>query len=530
MRTIKFLMLLGLFLGLVSCNYPLTLHVDCGDVTGLIEAIDIANGSASTMDTIELAKNCVYELEQMHNNTHGNNGLPPITSPILINGNGATISRFEKAVEEFRLFLVSSGGRLNLNDVTLKGGVAFDPDQIMANNSGGAIFNMGDLNIDHSTIIGNSAHGEGGGIANIETMAIKSTSVIDNECYIGGEWAIGGGAGIYNLDTATITLSAITGNGVVYGWDGIFNGNQAELIIENTTISHNGYTGIDNEGKLFANFVTFAYQPFAIVSASGQASIYNSLFVDSPCVGQAVHPVGDNMDTDGSCNVPFTVPLEDLDIHPLADNGGYTKTHALGPYSPAIDAASGDFPGMAGNTVKCPPTDQRGEPRPSGMACDIGAYEFQGVVPAAKSLAGTETPTIAPTSTSTTTPTSTLTSQSQACTVTALVNLYCRPAPGFEPIDSFIPGQSAEVVAQSEFLWQVNGLNSGKLCTVPKGDNFVRIEGDCEVVSDFTQLSLPTSTATKEPIKGCTVRQAGGAIVCEFPCPDGAAPGEACTR
>ena len=36
----------------------------------------------------------------------------------------------------------------------------------------------------------------------------------------------------------------------------------------------------------------------------------------------------------------------------------------------------------------------RGEPRPFGAACDLGAYEYQGVVVAGQSLAGTPTITI----------------------------------------------------------------------------------------------------------------------------------------
>ena len=53
-------------------------------------------------------------------------------------------------------------------------------------------------------------------------------------------------------------------------------------------------------------------------------------------------------------------------LGPLADNGGETKTHALLPGSPAIDA---------GNDGTCLATDQRGIPRPQGAACDIGAFE-----------------------------------------------------------------------------------------------------------------------------------------------------------
>jgi Zn-dependent metalloprotease len=132
-----------------------------------------------------------------------------------------------------------------------------------------------------------------------------------------------------------------------------------------------------------------------------------------------------------------------------------------------------------------------------------------------------------PTLTPIPTPTFTPTPQPQACTVTALVSLFCRPAPGYEPIDEFRAGQSAAVVAQSEFLWQVLGLNSGLLCTVPKDAAFVRTDGDCNNVPYFTPLPRPTPTL--EPVLGCTVRQAGGAIICVSPCPTGASPGEACT-
>ena len=53
-------------------------------------------------------------------------------------------------------------------------------------------------------------------------------------------------------------------------------------------------------------------------------------------------------------------------LGPLADNGGPTQTRALGAGSPAIGVG------------ECfASTDQRGQPRPSGGPCDIGAYETQ---------------------------------------------------------------------------------------------------------------------------------------------------------
>jgi hypothetical protein len=54
-------------------------------------------------------------------------------------------------------------------------------------------------------------------------------------------------------------------------------------------------------------------------------------------------------------------------LGPLADNGGFTMTHALGEGSQAIDA---------GDPATCPDTDQRGVTRPQGDFCDMGAYEY----------------------------------------------------------------------------------------------------------------------------------------------------------
>lgn len=81
----------------------------------------------------------------------------------------------------------------------------------------------------------------------------------------------------------------------------------------------------------------------------------------------------------------------------LANNGGPTQTHALTSSSTAaIDHA----------TTGCPPpaTDQRGVSRPQGSACDIGSFEFQGIV---QTATPTPTPTSTPVGVATSTPTRT---------------------------------------------------------------------------------------------------------------------------
>jgi hypothetical protein len=69
------------------------------------------------------------------------------------------------------------------------------------------------------------------------------------------------------------------------------------------------------------------------------------------------------------------VSAEDLKLGPLQDNGGPTETHALLPGSVAIDHVS---PAMCIDQSGAPlPEDQRGEPRPGGAMCDVGAFEVQ---------------------------------------------------------------------------------------------------------------------------------------------------------
>lgn len=79
-----------------------------------------------------------------------------------------------------------------------------------------------------------------------------------------------------------------------------------------------------------------------------------------------------NIDGDGSCDLDGSRDLSGVDpgLRELADIGGPTEEHALSEGGPAIDGGSTDACGVTGV-----PTDQHGYPRPTGSACDIGAYE-----------------------------------------------------------------------------------------------------------------------------------------------------------
>jgi hypothetical protein len=110
--------------------------------------------------------------------------------------------------------------------------------------------------------------------------------------------------------------------------------------------------------------------------ASGCLSITNALLVNTILAGNSpgncsgtITDAGHNLSSDSTCAFTSVGSLNNTDpkLGPLADNGGPTLTMALLPGSPAINA---------GDTAAAPLTDQRGFPRPSGLAADIGAYEY----------------------------------------------------------------------------------------------------------------------------------------------------------
>lgn len=117
-----------------------TVTVPCsgsgGGASGLITAIETANSTPGA-STINLTPGCVYRLTTQYAG-QSQNGLPPVTGTLTINGYGATIERRQiSGTPGFRIFAVASYtgfpnvfGDLTLNTVTLKGGqVTYDTAQ-----------------------------------------------------------------------------------------------------------------------------------------------------------------------------------------------------------------------------------------------------------------------------------------------------------------------------------------------------------------------------------------------------------------
>ena len=62
-------------------------------------------------------------------------------------------------------------------------------------------------------------------------------------------------------------------------------------------------------------------------------------------------------------------------LGPAQNNGGPTFTQALLAGSPAIDTGNNVTGCRNLSSADLLTTDQRGQPRPQGNACDIGAFE-----------------------------------------------------------------------------------------------------------------------------------------------------------
>ncbi len=141
------------------------------------------------------------------------------------------------------------------------------------------------------------------------------------------------------------------------------------MTVNHSTIVNNTGFGINNLGGSATTVVSHT-----IIAQNGGAGTTRNVNA-TLSTGSSYNLVG-NGDGAGITNgingnlVGTTGDLLDPKLGLLADNGGQTKTHALLPDSPALDAIPGGSCAV-GN-------DQRGVSRPQGTNCDIGAFEWQG--------------------------------------------------------------------------------------------------------------------------------------------------------
>lgn len=150
-----------------------------------------------------------------------------------------------------------------------------------------------------------------------------------------------------------------------------------ELRASNLTVSNNSGLGLRAEAPFNISYATIAQNGGQGTLFEGVGGELSNTLIAQNGGGDCNHASldmllsGSNYDSDGSCGFSATYDAASLGLGPLADNGGPTRTHALEPSSPAVDAA--------GNA--CPGADQRSRARPSLPAdCDVGAFEISDLV------------------------------------------------------------------------------------------------------------------------------------------------------
>ncbi|MEU3960970.1 right-handed parallel beta-helix repeat-containing protein [Streptomyces buecherae] len=180
--------------------------VACGEAA-LITAIDTANAAGG--GNVVLAAGCTYTLTTPHSSDgNGPNGLPIITTAITLTGDNNIITRStQPGTPAFRIAKVAGGG-----DLTIKGNVTLSNGRAATN--GGGILNLGAVTLTASALTGNTALGDGGGLANEGVAApAKGATTTLTDSTVSGNTATGRGGGIHNGSRGTLTTTSSFVNG-----------------------------------------------------------------------------------------------------------------------------------------------------------------------------------------------------------------------------------------------------------------------------------------------------------------------------
>ena len=290
-------------------------------------------------------------------------------SQLTISGNNAS-----------RIFYVGRGTTASLSSLTLTGGTTSE--------SGGAIYNVGNLSIAGSALSGNHADSVGGAVFNVGVgaLAVSGSALSDNSAGYGGA--------IENFGTLTAVDSTFSGNRANENGGAIENRFKTAML-RNVTITRNRsdddgdnsgtggglYTTNDPQVSTTVHNTIVAGNFRGLDNGLGTAGAPNDaagkLFVAASVnnlIGDAATAGGlFNGENGNIVGVAASAVLDPV----LRDNGGVTPTHALVAGSRAIGAGSNaqalDADGQPLTT------DQRGNgfARIYGGTVDIGAFEVQ---------------------------------------------------------------------------------------------------------------------------------------------------------
>ncbi|MEM9731017.1 MAG: right-handed parallel beta-helix repeat-containing protein [Myxococcota bacterium] len=270
--------------------------------------------------------------------------------------------------------------------------------------AGGGVHNARDASFFDSRITGNEAP-LGGGIYSVGRLSLFETTVDGNIADQGGgiygDDALrdidGGDVEVFALGLTEIRYSTISNNSARLG-AGIYS-IALRMTMDNSTVS--GNSAIETGGAVYIGGTTLGASTSFLVGTTitdNAAPSASAVFatgetptlrlagniLDGSCVAESSAVFlseGSNFESPGdTCGLGdpsdrVDLTTEDLDLGPLADNGGATQTHLPMAGSVAIDAiAIDDCQTVLPFT---PLLDQRLVMRPQGAGCDVGSVEVE---------------------------------------------------------------------------------------------------------------------------------------------------------
>ena len=211
------------------------------------------------------------------------------------------------------------------------------------------------LTLKRSSLRGNSAD-YGGAIHNSHAPA----NIVS--CDFSRNTASTSGGAIYNeFAPAEITNCTFYGNNAAGTGGAFLNKNSSA---DGTNCTFSGNNAPSGSGFATTGLTSSSYITNCIFWDKGSSEIYTDAGSAKPVMEYCVVS-GDITSADISGNLRSIIHDDPL-LGALTDNGGRTRTCALGDGSSAIDA---------GKTIDAVGADQRGVSRPQGSAYDVGTYE-----------------------------------------------------------------------------------------------------------------------------------------------------------
>lgn len=256
------------------------------------------------------------------------------------------------------------GGAINARGVTLISSTIENCSTVsdVSSGGGGLTADAYGIAVAYSTLSNNAAistnpqnpSSNGGGIFSRGPTHIYSSTISGNQAVFGG------GMSVRALTLVNSTISTNVASRYIGGVDA-----DGAVEVSDSTISFNrdvGRAGGMHGTSIQANGSIFAYN----TSDDGNGPIEADVTSGDGVVGGAHNLI---MATAGMTIPPMNTLTDCPRLAPLMNNGGPTKTHALLPGGPAINA---------GSSFDSQSFDQRGPgfARVIGSAEDIGAYEW----------------------------------------------------------------------------------------------------------------------------------------------------------